>query len=240
MATLSINGIEIEVEPGTTVLQACQQVGVEVPHFLLPRAALDRGQLPHVPGRDGKIAQADRKLRDAVCRGHGDPYQLAGGEDGARGSDGIPAHQPPAGLSDLRPGRRMRPAGPGDGLRPRPHALSGSEASGQGQGSGAAGRDHHDPVHPLHPLRPLRHRDRRGRGPGRDGARRAYGDRHLYRKGAELGAVGHHHRHLPGRRLDLETLRLQRPVRGSWSRPRASMRWTRWARTSGSIRAAAR
>ena len=33
MATLSINGIEIEVEPGTTVLQACQQVGVEVPHF---------------------------------------------------------------------------------------------------------------------------------------------------------------------------------------------------------------
>ncbi len=33
MPTLTINGIEIEVEPGTTVLQACQQVGVEVPHF---------------------------------------------------------------------------------------------------------------------------------------------------------------------------------------------------------------
>ena len=35
----------------------------------------------------------------------------------ARG-DGIPAHQPPAGLPDLRPGRRMRTAGPGHGLRP--------------------------------------------------------------------------------------------------------------------------
>jgi NADH-quinone oxidoreductase subunit G len=33
MPTLTINGIEIEVEPGTTVLQACQQLGVEVPHF---------------------------------------------------------------------------------------------------------------------------------------------------------------------------------------------------------------
>ena len=33
MPTLTVNGIEIEVEPGTTVLQACQQAGVEVPHF---------------------------------------------------------------------------------------------------------------------------------------------------------------------------------------------------------------
>jgi NADH-quinone oxidoreductase subunit G len=31
--------------------------------------------------------------------------------------DGVPAHQPPAGLPDLRPGRRMPAAGPGGGLR---------------------------------------------------------------------------------------------------------------------------
>src|ERR1700681_1383708 len=33
MPKLTINGIAVEVPPGTTVLQACQQAGIEVPHF---------------------------------------------------------------------------------------------------------------------------------------------------------------------------------------------------------------
>ena len=33
MPTLTIDGIEVEVEPGTTVLQAAEQVGVEIPRF---------------------------------------------------------------------------------------------------------------------------------------------------------------------------------------------------------------
>jgi NADH-quinone oxidoreductase subunit G len=33
MPKLTIDGIEVEVAPGSTVLQACQAVGVEVPHF---------------------------------------------------------------------------------------------------------------------------------------------------------------------------------------------------------------
>ncbi|HYM01632.1 MAG TPA: NADH-quinone oxidoreductase subunit NuoG [Stellaceae bacterium] len=33
MPKLKINGVEVEVPQGTTVLQACQQAGVEVPHF---------------------------------------------------------------------------------------------------------------------------------------------------------------------------------------------------------------
>lgn len=33
MPTLTINGSEVTVEPGTTVLQACEQIGVEVPRF---------------------------------------------------------------------------------------------------------------------------------------------------------------------------------------------------------------
>jgi hypothetical protein len=45
--------------------------------------------------------------------------ELADGQEGARRGDGVPAHQPPARLPDLRPGRRVRPAGPGDGLRRR-------------------------------------------------------------------------------------------------------------------------
>jgi NADH-quinone oxidoreductase subunit G len=33
MPTLTINGIEIEVAPGTSIIQACEQLGVEVPRF---------------------------------------------------------------------------------------------------------------------------------------------------------------------------------------------------------------
>src|SRR5947207_10739249 len=33
MPKVTIDGQEIEVTPGTTILQACQQAGVEIPHF---------------------------------------------------------------------------------------------------------------------------------------------------------------------------------------------------------------
>jgi NADH-quinone oxidoreductase subunit G len=33
MPTLTVDGIEVEVEPGTTVLQACEQAGIEIPRF---------------------------------------------------------------------------------------------------------------------------------------------------------------------------------------------------------------
>lgn len=33
MPTLTIDGVEVEVEPGSSVLQACEQLGIEVPHF---------------------------------------------------------------------------------------------------------------------------------------------------------------------------------------------------------------
>ena len=33
MTTLTIDGAEITVEPGSTVMQACVQAGKEIPHF---------------------------------------------------------------------------------------------------------------------------------------------------------------------------------------------------------------
>lgn len=33
MPKLTIDGIEVEVEPGTTILQAAEQVGIEIPRF---------------------------------------------------------------------------------------------------------------------------------------------------------------------------------------------------------------
>jgi NADH-quinone oxidoreductase subunit G len=54
-----------------------------------------------------------------VDRRHEGLHPLAQGHRGAEGDHGVPADQPPARLPDLRPGRRMRAAGRGDGLRRR-------------------------------------------------------------------------------------------------------------------------
>ena len=182
--------------------------------LLLPRAAVDRRQLPDVPGRGEGRPEAGRELRLGRSRlpsrsqgraaGNLDP--LADGEEGARRRDGIPADQPSAGLPDLRPGRRVRPAGPGDGLRRRHQPLCREQARGRGQISGRAGQDLDEPLHPVHALRPLRRRSLRRARDGRDRPRRGHGDHHLSGVGADLGTAGQSRRHLPGGRADLETL----------------------------------
>jgi len=52
MTKLIIDGKEIDVSPEFTLLQACEAAGAEIPRFLLPPAAVDRRQLPDVPGGD--------------------------------------------------------------------------------------------------------------------------------------------------------------------------------------------
>ena len=105
--------------------------------LLLSRAPVDRRQLPDVPRRgEGRAAEADRLLRDGGARSAPRPEgraaggrdQLADGRQGAPRRDGVPADQSSARLPDLRPGRRMRSAGSGDGLRRRFLALSREQA----------------------------------------------------------------------------------------------------------------
>ena len=63
---LIIDGIEIEVDPRLTLLQACEQAGVEIPRFCYHERLGDRRQLPDVPGRGGRrAAEAGGVLRDA-------------------------------------------------------------------------------------------------------------------------------------------------------------------------------
>ena len=50
MPKLKVDGIEVEVPPGSTVLQACEAAGKEIPRFCLSRPSLDCRQLPYVPG----------------------------------------------------------------------------------------------------------------------------------------------------------------------------------------------
>ncbi len=176
MPKLTIDGQEVEVPAGSTVLQACEAAGREIPRLLLPSTPQHRRQLPDVPGRDGEVAKADRVLRDAGRRRHGDQDRHAAGPQGAQGRARAPAHQPPARLPDLRPGRRVRPAGHHALLRPRQLALRREQAARPGQVPGPLDLDPHDPLHPLHAVHPLHRRDRRRSRARGLRSRRAHGD----------------------------------------------------------------
>ena len=248
MTKLIVDGKEIDVPPEYTLLQACEAAGAEIPRFCYPRAAVDRRQLPHVPDRGRRHAEAAGLLRHGragfaaeqgrLAEGAVDP--LADGAQGARRGDGVSAHQSSARLPDLRPGRRMRPAGPVDGLRRRRQPLPREQARGRGQISRRAGQDVDEPLHPVHALRPLRHRGRRRARARRHRPRRGHGDHDLSRRGDDVRAAGQRGRSLPGRRADLEALCVRGAAVGA-QQDRVDRRDGR-ARLapSASIRAAAR
>ena len=107
------------------------------------------------------------------------------------------------------------------------------------QGFRAAGRDQHDPLHPLHALHPLP----RPMSPGVEelgatgrGENMEIGT--YIEQRADLGAVGQHHRSLPGRRADLQALCLRRAALGADQDRIRSTCSTPSAATSASMRAA--
>ena len=218
MPKLKIDGTEIEVENGLTLLQACEMAGAEVPRFCyherLSIAGNCRMCLVEVKGGPPKPqASCAMSVNDLRPGPNGEPPEVftktPDGEEGARRRDGVPAHQPSARLPDLRPGRRMRPAGPGHGLWHRQEPLPREQAGRRGQVSGPARQHPHEPLHPVHALCALHHRSRRHRGDGRHGPRRGHGDHHLSQQGDLLRASGQHHRPVPGGRARLRALRVQ-------------------------------
>ena len=59
MPELTVDGVEIEVPQGATVLEACELAGKEIPRFCYHEMLKHRGQLPDVPGRGrARAAQA--------------------------------------------------------------------------------------------------------------------------------------------------------------------------------------
>ena len=215
MPKLTVDGLEIEVPPGSTVLQACEAAGREIPVFCFHQrlniagncrmclVEMERSPKPiascAMPASEGMVIRTD----------------TAAGPQGAQERARDAPDQPPAGLPDLRSGRRVRPAGPDPVLRPRSLALQGEQAQRHRQGSGALDLDPHEPLHPLHALHPLPRRGRGRRGARHGAPRRARGDQHLDRARAAFRAAGQHHRSVPGRRAQFQALRVPRAPLGA-------------------------
>ena len=127
-----------------------------------------------------------------------------------QGRDGVPPHQPPARLPDLRPGRRVQPAGIQRRARQRRIALPRPEGQ-------EAEERRHRPAHPprrralhhvlpLHPLHATRSPTIRCLGFTDRGSHTTL----TVHPGKELDEqlLAQHRRHLPGRRAHLERLPL--------------------------------
>ena len=70
MIEIEIDGKKVEVAEGSMVMHAADKARHLHPALLLSQEALDRGQLPHVPGRGREGAQAAAGLRHAGHRRH--------------------------------------------------------------------------------------------------------------------------------------------------------------------------
>ena len=231
MTKLIIDGKEIDVPPEYTLLQACEAAGAEIPRFCfherLSIAGNCRMCLVEVQG----LAQAGGVLRlgrarlpaRAEGRAAGDQHQDADGEEGARRRDGVPADQPSARLPDLRPGRRMRPAGPGDGLRRRRHAAS-RRTSARSRTSISAPLVKTSMNRCIQCTRCVRFAtevagvpELGAIGRGEDMEITTYLER-----AHDVGAAGQRGRSLPGRRADLEALCVRGAAVGARARPSRS------------------
>ena len=122
---LTIDGVEVIAPKGELLIRTAERLGTVIPRFcdhpLLDPAGACRQCLVEVEmgGRPMPKPQASCTHHRRRRHGRQDPADLAGRGQGPAGRDGAAAHQPPAGLPDLRQGRRVPAAEPGDGPRPR-------------------------------------------------------------------------------------------------------------------------
>ncbi len=99
VVNVEVDGRPLKARKGQMIIQLTDQAGVYVPRFCYHEKLVDRGQLPHVPGRGREGAEADAGLRDAGRRGHEGLHALGARARRTEGDDGVPADQPPARLS---------------------------------------------------------------------------------------------------------------------------------------------
>ncbi len=113
MIEIELDGKKVEVLEGSMVMHAADKAGTYIPHFCyhkkLSIAANCRMCLVDVE----KAPKPMPACATPVTQGMIVRTKSEKALEGAAARDGIPAHQSPARLPDLRSGRRMPAAGPG-------------------------------------------------------------------------------------------------------------------------------
>ena len=117
MLQIEIDGKQVSVEQGATVIEAAHKLGTYIPHFCYHKKLSIAANCRMCLVDRGKSPQTAARLRYAGNGRHDCAHAFGEGEGGAGRCDGVFAHQPSARLSDLRPRRRMPVAGFGGGLR---------------------------------------------------------------------------------------------------------------------------
>ena len=215
MPKLTIDGEEIEVPAGSTVLQACEAAGREIPVFCFhPRlniagncrmclVEMEKSPKPiascAMPAGDGMVIKTDTPLVHKARKGVLEFLLINHPLDCPICDQG--------GECDLQDLTLF--------YGPDHSRFKENKRAVVDKNLGPLVCDPHDPLHPLHALHPFSRRDRRGRGARHGAPRRARGDQHLDRALARLRAAGQHHRPLPGRRAQLQAVRLSRPRLGA-------------------------
>ena len=214
MPKLTIDGMEIEVEQGTSVLQACEQLGIEIPRFCYHErlsvpancrmclVEMERAPKPiascAMPCGDGMVIKTDTDVVHKARKGVMEFLLINHPLDCPICDQG--------GECDLQD-----------------QAMAyGFDRSRYEENKRAVKEKNLGPLiktfmtRCIHCTRCIRFADEIAGTPelGATGRSEHMGSRHLYREGHLHRAVRQSDRHLPGRRPDLQTLRLQRPVLG--------------------------
>ena len=111
--TLTIDGRQVSVPAGTSVMAAAALIDSADPEALRHRQSRGFRLLPAVPGRDRGPPRNARLLHDARRGGHGGPHPDAAAREAPARRDGALHLRPSARLPDLQRQRRLRIADAG-------------------------------------------------------------------------------------------------------------------------------
>ena len=131
MPTVTINQKPITVPDGTTIIQAAEQLSIEIPRYCyhpgLSVAGSCRMCLVEIEKMPKLQPACNTRVTDGMVITTNSPKV----KEAVSGVLGVSAHQPSAGLSRLRPGRRMLPARVLHEVRPvrQPHEREQDQAA---------------------------------------------------------------------------------------------------------------
>ena len=96
MLQIEIDGKQVSVEQGATVIEAAHKLGTYIPHFCYHKKLSIAANCRMCFGGRGKSPQTSARLCHAGYRRHDCAYAFGKSPRGARRRDGVPAHQPSA------------------------------------------------------------------------------------------------------------------------------------------------